>query len=75
MIQNVLWGELSFIAVLGVIHVIKKPQSFSRYLIFWVTLLICVFSRYDTGISIGVGCVFVGLILLVLKKYHLNIVY
>ena len=68
MIQNVLWGELAFIAVLGVICVIKKPHSFSRYIIFWLTFLICVFSRYDTGISIGFGCIFAGFTLSALKR-------
>ena len=68
MIQNVLWGELAFIAVLGVIYVIKKPESFDRYIVFWVTFLICVFSRYDTGILVGIGCIFAGFILSALKR-------
>ena len=68
MIKYVLWGQLSFIAVLGVIYIIKGPKNFIRYIIFWITFLICVFSRYDTGISVGIGCLLSGIILATLNK-------
>lgn len=64
----IFWGELGFVAIVGMFGVIRNPQKYLYYIAFWISLILCVFSRYDSGISIAIGCIVTGLILAYLGK-------
>ncbi|SDA65584.1 hypothetical protein SAMN02910368_01829 [Lachnospiraceae bacterium G11] len=67
-IPNTFWGELALIAVIGLLFLVKNPEKLSSYLLFWLAIGVCCFTRYDSGISVGLSCILTATLLVVMKN-------
>lgn len=66
-LSGIKWTSVCFVSIAVLMYVSKKP-SVKKYILFWISLLFCAFYAYDEGISLGLACIFVYLMVLFFER-------
>lgn len=61
------WISVCWLSVAMLIYIVNEG-SIRKYILFWVSVLICAFYTYDEGISLGVACILSYLIIKAIDK-------
>lgn len=70
--QTVFWGEIAFVAVIGVIGALRKSDKLSVYIAMWALMVISAVSRYDAGIAVVISSFIVIVVLISFNQLSLK---
>lgn len=64
---SIKWTSVCCLSIVMLIYIYKK-NSVPRYILFWISVLLCAFFTYDEGISLGVACILSYLVIGIINK-------
>lgn len=71
LINGFIWSNVSMVAVLATIYLIRRRTK-GAYYIWWIALAVGVAMQYDRGTALGIGCVVAVFLLSLVKEAKLS---
>lgn len=65
--SGIKFTSLCCISVAMMVYILKKP-GIKQYVLFWLAVLISVFTTYDEGMALGVACILAYLFIVLVQK-------